>query len=329
MTDFAVKQPAAGDGHPEVSPSDSVLDRPGVPAPADLPPPGPPVARPKPVPLPPAAAVAVAMLAGMAALGLWFVLYALFFSGLQENHTQHVLYSRLRYELAQATVPLGGRIAPRTPIAYLQIPTIGLSAVIVEGTSSNDLASGPGHLPGTPLPGQEGDSQIFGRSVTFGAPFGSVHKLRPGAVITVTTGQAILDFKVIDVRGPGDRVPTPAQFGQASLTLVTSAGNGWRSGWAPDHVIYADATLVVGKVQAAPAGGPAGAPAIDAPLAGDDGELLPVFLWLGALVLLSAGLAWAYTRWTGWQLWLVGLPSVLALLWLTTSYAILLLPNLT
>ena len=129
------------------------------------------VIRPRPalVPPPAPAAVAVAMLTGLAVLGIWFVLYAVFFSGIQESHTQRVLYSQLRYELAQATAPLGGAIAP-APIAYLQIPAIGLSQVIVEGTSSEDLASGPGHLPATPLPGQAGNSQIFGRSVTFGAP---------------------------------------------------------------------------------------------------------------------------------------------------------------
>jgi sortase A len=326
VTDFAVEQPAASDdGPPEWSPADSVLDQP-----AGQSTPGKPVSRPKPapIPLPPAAAVAVAMLAGIAALGLWFAVYSVFLSGLQENHTQHVLYSRLRYELAQATAPLGGAIAPRAPIAYLQIPAIGLTQVIVEGTSSDDLASGPGHLPTTPLPGQAGNSQIFGRSVTFGAPFGNVHKLRPGAIITITTGQGIFAYRVIDVRGPGDGIPTAAQFGPASLTLVTSAGRGWRNGWAPDHAIYADATLVIGKVQPAPSGRPGAVPFINDPMVGDTSELLPVFLWLGAFVLLAAGLSWAYTRWTAWQVWLVGVPSVLALLWLVTSYAILLLPNL-
>jgi sortase A len=210
----------------------------------------------------------------------------------------------------------------------MQAPSIGLSEVIVEGTSANDLASGPGHLPTTPLPGEAGNSEIYGRSVTFGAPFGNVHKLRPGAMITVTTGQGVFGFRVIDVRGPGDPLPSAQQVGPASMTLVTSAGNGWRSGWAPDHVIYADATLATGKIQPSPSGRPTVLAAADYPLAGDSAALLPLLLWLTALVMLCTGLAWAYTRWTGWQLWVAGLPAVLALLWLTTSYGILLLPNL-
>jgi sortase A len=323
MTDSAVQQPQTAIEAQKPSPPDSSPK-----SPAPQPKAGSSAARPKPVPLPPAGAVAVAMLAAIAVLGIWFVLYALFVSGLQENHTQHVLYSRLRYELAQATVPLGGAIAPRTPIAYMQVPSIGLTAVVVEGTSANDLAGGPGHLPTTPLPGQAGNSEIFGRSVTFGAPFGSVHKLKRGAIINVTTGQGIFDFRVLDVRGPGNPIPSAAQVGQASLTLVTSAGSGWHNGWAPDHVIYADATLVAGRIQAVPAGRPTALPAIDYPLAGDTGELLSVFLWLSALLLVAVGLAWAYTRWTGWQLWVAGIPAALALLWMTTSYVMLLLPNL-
>jgi sortase A len=318
-----VQQPPASDGSPEWDPPDSLVDQPAGPPPAK-----PNRLRPAPVPLPAPAAVAVAMLTGLAVLGIWFVLYAVFFSGLQESHTQRVLYSQLRYELAQATVPLGGLIAARTPIAYLQVPAIGLSQVIVEGTSAEDLASGPGHLPDTPLPGQAGNSEIFGRSVTFGGPFANVQKMRPGAILTITTGQGVFAYRLIDVRGPGDPVPTASQLGHASVTLVTSAGRGWRNGWAPDHVIYADATLVIGKIQPAPSGQPTAVPAIDAELAGDPAALLPLFLWLAALVLVAAGVAWAYTRWTGWQLWLVAVPAVLALLWLTTSYAILLLPNL-
>lgn len=322
MTDFSVQEPLAGSVPQQRSPADGHVD-----VPADQPPdPGRP--GPKSVPLPPAGAVAVAMLAATAALAIWFVLYAVFFSGLQENHSQHVLYSRLRYELAQATVPLGGVIAPRTPVAYMQAPTIGLSAVIVEGTSSNDLTSGPGHLPDSPLPGQQGNAQIYGRSMMFGAPFRGVHTLKPGAPIIVITGQGRFVFRVLDVRGPGDPVPSAAKAGPASMTLVTSAGTGWRTGWAPDHAIYADATLVSGGVQPAPGGRPAAVLAIDKPMAGDTGELVPLVLWLEALVAVSAGLAWAYTRWTGWQLWVIGLPAVLALLWITTSYAMLLLPNL-
>ncbi|HUC22046.1 MAG TPA: sortase [Streptosporangiaceae bacterium] len=276
----------------------------------------------------PARAAAVAMLAGLAAFAFWFVLFAVVFSGLQESHSQHLLSTQLRAELAQEIAPFGGRIGPGTPIARIDAGSIGLNAVVVEGTSSADLAKGPGHLPDTPLPGQAGNSEIYGRSTMFGGPFGSVHDLPKGSIITVTTEQGVFNFRVIDVRGPGDPLPSAAQIGKTSLTLVTSAGSGWTTDWTDDHVIYADATLVTGTVQPAPSGRPTSVPAIDKPLAGDTGELVPLVLWLQLLVVASAGVAFAYTKWSAWQVWVVGLPVLLAVLWATTSAAMLLLPNL-
>jgi sortase A len=324
VTDYAVDQPAASEDLPAANPAEWPQRRQRR-APGARKRPG----RARRAPLSPARAAVVMVLGGVAALALWFFLYALVFSGFQESHTQHVLYSQLRYGLAQAIVPFGGVIEPGTPVAYINAPTIGLSAVVVEGTSSADLAKGPGHLPDSPFPGQEGNSEIYGRSATFGAPFGRVHDLRPGAFISVTTGQGTFGFRVLDVRGPGYPVPSAARLGQSSLTLVTSGGTGaWRNGWAPDEVIYADAALISGKVQPAPSGRPTAVSAVDKPLAGDSNELFLVYVWLQALVVLSLGLGWAYTRWNAWQVWLVGVPAVLAVLWATTSAAMLLLPNL-
>jgi sortase A len=264
----------------------------------------------------------------IAALALWWVLYALVLSGFQESHTQHVLYSQLRYGLAQDIVPFGGDIKPGTPVALLDVPSIGMQAVVVEGTSSADLTKGPGLLPSSPFPGQAGQAEIYGRSATFGAPFGHVHDLLPGAIMSVTTQQGIFDYRVIDVRGPGYPVPSTAQLGKSSLTLVTSGGSNWRNGWAPNYVIYADARLVAGTIQPAPSGRPTAVPAVDDRMAGDTNDLVILVFELQGLVLLCWGLGWAYTRWTAWQLWLVGAPAVLAALWVTTGTAMLLMPNL-
>jgi sortase A len=263
-----------------------------------------------------------------AVLGIWFVLYGLALSGLQEHHEQHLLSTQLRQELAEQTAPSGGKIAAGKPVARISAPEIGLNVVVVEGTSSAQLASGPGHLPSSPLPGQAGNSQIYGRSAMYGAPFGHVHALVPGAIIKVTTEQGVFGFRVLDVRGPGDPVPPSTQLGESSLTLVTSAGSGWRSGWAPNYVIYADAALATGKVASAPPGRPTAVPAADEPLASDTGQLVLLpYLVLG-VVLLCAGLAWAAARWTMRQLWIVGIPAAVAVLWIATNSAMMLMPNL-
>jgi len=281
------------------------------------------------LPVSPTRAVVIATTATMAAIGIWFVLFGLVLSGLYENHAQHLLYSQLRQGLAQQTVPYGGVMKPGTPIARITAPQIGLSQVVVEGTSSQELVSGPGHLPTTPMPGQAGNSEIFGRSALYGGPFGHVHALKRGANITVVTQQGVFGFRVIDVRGPGDPVPSTAQLGPSSLTLVTSAASGWRAGWAPNYVIYADATLVSGKLQPAPARRPTVVPVADGYLVGDTSQVVLLPYWVLGLLLVCGGLGWASTRWTVWQLWAVGAPAVAAMLWITTNSAMLLLPNLT
>ena len=56
-------------------------------------------------------------------------------------------------------------------IAHIDIPSIGVSEYVVEGTDVDSLRKGPGHYPETPLPGEPGTSAIAGHRTTYGAPF--------------------------------------------------------------------------------------------------------------------------------------------------------------
>jgi sortase A len=279
-------------------------------------------------PMSPTRAAIVVTFGVLAALAVWFVFYALVLSGLEEGHDQHVLYDELRAHLSSEQTPFGGAIKPGTPVALITAPSIGLRSVVVEGTSSKDLTAGPGHFPASPMPGQAGISVLFGRSATFGAPFGKITSLRAGAPIVVTTGQGQFVFKVEDVRKPGDPLPAVLPANAAGLALVTSEGSGWRSGWAPSQAVYVDAKLAHGKVVATPPGRPTVAAAADQTLAGDDGNLIALVLWLQAAVLVVAGILYARTKLTAWQLWLLGLPIILAVLWGVSSQTMILLPNL-
>jgi sortase A len=72
------------------------------------------------------------------------------------------------------------------PLGRIAIPRIGVSAVFVEGTAGGDLRNGPGHYPGTPLPGEHGTVGIAGHRTTYGAWFRKIDKLRGGDAITLT-----------------------------------------------------------------------------------------------------------------------------------------------
>ena len=274
-------------------------------------------------------AVAVRTLLGLSLLAAWVLAYAFAFSGIQEGRNQRVLYAELRQQLAEATAPLGGSIQPGSPLLVLDAPSVGIHhVVVVEGTTSSDLVNGPGHLASTPLPGQAGVSVLFGRSVTFGAPFRQITGLRPGTLIRVTTGQGEFAYRVDRVRHPGDPLPVPLTTGQSRLTLVAAVASGWRSGWAPQQSVYVDASLSSGTVQPAPGGRPGLVPVAAEPMQGDSTALVGLVLWLQALLCVSVLAAFGRSRWGRWQTWLVAMPLLLACLWGATQSAVALLPNL-
>jgi sortase A len=273
-------------------------------------------------------AVTKAVLTLFSLLTLWLVLYAVVFSGLQEERAQHGLYAALRAQLAAETAPAGGPIKAGKPVALLDAPAIGIhDAVVVEGTSSATLQKGPGHLANTVLPGQAGVSAILGKSVTFGGPFASIPKLHMGNPITLTTVQGVAQYVVTDVRRGGDPLPAPLSAGQGRLTLVAVVGPGWRSGWAPTGLVYVDANLQ-GSGQTAPPGRPMQVPSAQQAMGSSSGALYSLALWLEATAIVAVAVTWVRSRWGGWQVWLAGAPLVLATVWIVTETSTRLLPNL-
>lgn len=52
-------------------------------------------------------------------------------------------------------------------LGLLDIPRLGISVAVLQGTSSRMLRLGAGHIEGTPLPGETGNSGIAGHHDTF------------------------------------------------------------------------------------------------------------------------------------------------------------------
>jgi sortase A len=84
------------------------------------------------------------------------------------------------------TAPVAARPNLGTGIALLEVPKINLSMVVVEGVGVEDLKLGPGHYPGTPLPGEPGNVVISGHRTTYSHPFYNVNELTRGDPITLT-----------------------------------------------------------------------------------------------------------------------------------------------
>jgi sortase A len=271
----------------------------------------------------------MAGLAALGALAVWFLIYALVLTGLQEHGSQARLYDQYRLQLAAETAPLAEPIRTGSPVAILNSSSGHIhNLVVVEGTTSRLLAQGAGHRSDTPLPGQAGTSVILGRSVTYGAPFRHLRDMKVGEALTVTTGQGVFTYRVEDMRSSGSGLPPHLQSGQSRLTLVTSASHGWRSGWAPTQTIYLDALMAHGKAQPVPPGVPATVSSASLPMQNDPGATVPVIFWLEALLGVSAAVGWSWVRWGRAQTWIVGVPVLLFVLWGTSGALMRFLPNL-
>ncbi len=76
------------------------------------------------------------------------------------------------------------------PISRLDVPGIGIDRIVLAGASGSSLAFGPGHLFGSSLPGQQGNTVIAGHRDTH---FRFLKDIQPGELIQLQslTGQTI------------------------------------------------------------------------------------------------------------------------------------------
>lgn len=104
-------------------------------------------------------------------------------------------------------------------IAMLEIPRLGVSVAVLEGDDDLTLRLGVGHLPGTPLPWDDGNTAVAGHRDTFFRP---LKDLRVGDEIQLATRHGAFRYRVRQflVVGPNDLwVLDPTE--QARLTLIT------------------------------------------------------------------------------------------------------------
>lgn len=82
------------------------------------------------------------------------------------------------------------------PIGRLSIPAIGLDTRLEEGIRLTTLNRGPGHWPGTAMPGEIGNSVIAGHRTSHNAEFYHLDKLVPGDAVIFTTATGVHTYRV-------------------------------------------------------------------------------------------------------------------------------------
>jgi sortase A len=81
-------------------------------------------------------------------------------------------------------------------IGQLEIPKLGVSYDIVQGTDESSLQKGPGHYPGTAFPGLGQTVAVAGHRTTYLAPFRHIDALHPGARIVLDMPYARFTYVV-------------------------------------------------------------------------------------------------------------------------------------
>jgi sortase A len=177
---------------------------------------------------------------GMGSFVLYFLVYQLVGTNAVTSRGQDELRNELQREWS---VPSGApsqqpkdprkvvprRVAAGKPLAVLDIPKIRLdNKVVVEGVGREELRKGPGHVPSTVLPGQDGTFGVSGHRTTYGAPFYRLNELAKGDNITVVTREAVYTYTVTRtaIVRPTDtqvlnNVTGPDGKPKATITLTT------------------------------------------------------------------------------------------------------------
>jgi sortase A len=160
-------------------------------------------------------------------LALGYVGFTLVDARLYQASAERSLESQIQVEKEHKVSSSLPTAAPtvRAPVkkgdvlGLMDIPRLGLSVAVLQGTSSRTLRLGAGHIAGTPLPGEAGNSGIAGHRDTF---FRNLKDIRPADEIQIQTATALFRYEVdwVKIVDPDD-LSVLAPSTESALTLVT------------------------------------------------------------------------------------------------------------
>ena len=166
------------------------------------------------------------LIAGGLALGALSAVY------LQAHVYQRYLQSRFllssratEMPVASADPPIGATphradMPPGTvTFGKIDIPAVGLTAMVLEGDDERTLRLAVGHIPGTAIPGPSGNVGIAGHRDTFFRP---LRKINVGDEIRFFTNAGTFKYRVVSLRIVlPDAIDVLDDTKRPTLTLVT------------------------------------------------------------------------------------------------------------
>ena len=168
----------------------------------------------------------VCVVSGLGALlyCAWVVIGAALYQRDSRNTLQQL---RERSLSSMASASHGARVqsllvsapAEGSPLADLQIPRIGLSVMVLEGTGARTLRLGAGHESRTALPGADGNVVLAAHRDTF---FRSLRDIRVGDLVKLDSPGGTFNYQVIWTRVvPPEDTASLQPSRSPILTLVT------------------------------------------------------------------------------------------------------------
>ena len=110
------------------------------------------------------------------------------------------------------------RALPGAPVARVIATSIDLDAIVLEGVDDDELNAGPGHVPGSALPGQPGNAVI---SAHRDRHFNRLDGLGVGDTVITEAGLTQTRWVVVSKRVIGRNMPALFRTSDATLTLTT------------------------------------------------------------------------------------------------------------
>jgi len=150
-----------------------------------------------------------------------------------EQQQAHATVAAARERAASAVATTTQAVVSGAPVARLLIPRIHLDEIVLEGVGDDELNAGPGHLPGSALPGMNGNAVI---SAHRDRHFSHLDELRVGDTVHTETGRGKGAWVIVSRRVIGRETPALFQTKEPTLTLTTC----WPVryfGSAPDRLI--------------------------------------------------------------------------------------------
>ena len=162
---------------------------------------------------------------------------------------QRLARSEVERGRALAAGSARGESVEGVPVARLVIPRIALDDIVLEGVTPAALNGGPGHLPGSALPGEDGNAVI---SAHRDRHFKRLGELSIGDTISTQTLTDSVSWRIVSRRVVNREAPAIRKERGEVLTLTTCWPIGYLGG-APDRLILRAVPLASRSASAATA----------------------------------------------------------------------------